>query len=416
MTMKKATVTNVMKMLLALLAAAMMPGEIAAAQNATIAGTILGGDEAPLVMANVSLFRPNGMRPVATVAADFTGRYSIATAERGFLVLRYSGVGHRSFEVGVLLDDTVNSTVDVRLEPHEYRKSFDSIRVIGDFNGFVHDAAVTMVREDDGCYYAQFPSTSKIVHYQLIGISKDGPVSAPSCMAYEFDGTGDYHSVAMPSKGVVTLKFDSTLMPAAIKAKAKAKATFDNPKMEEVARVYGDILRRRDAFRKGLVANREAGRNLNQFKYNWSRDLTWVSRLLAEEKDTLIRGMIYVSLLDLGTLGASSNVNEASAKAALATIPPTSPLWSINPKLLPLAIERTEESDSVYQDYVRQAILGHADPEVTSLLLYDGLTVAYTAKQTDKAQEYYTRLTTEYSSSRYAAMARAQFTMATKNH
>jgi hypothetical protein len=398
-----------MKTTLALIAAMVMGGGYAAAQQAVVSGTILGVDDNPLANAHVSLFRPDGMRPIATVAADADGKYSLATSEKGFLVLRYTGVGHVGYPVAAILNDTVKAHVDVWLQPVDYRKSFDSIRVIGDFNSFVYDSAVVLARGDDGIYSAELPTTMPSVTYQLLGLTQDGAVCAPGSAAYTFDSIGSYRSVAVAENGIVRIAFDSTQLA---RTRLKAKAVFDNPQMESLARVYGDMMRRREAYQQALTENREAGKTIYQFKYNWSRDIAKISRQLAEEEDTLIRGMLYVSLLDLGTLGAATDVRENIAKAALATIPPTSLVWSANPKLMHLAIGRTGEPDSVYQDYVHQAIAGHPDADVTSLLLYDGLTVAYSTKQTDRAQEYYTRLTTQYSHSRYAAMARMQFTMA----
>jgi hypothetical protein len=310
--------------------------------------------------------------------------------------------------VAAVLDDTTHATIDVWLVPYDYRKSFDTIRVIGDFNNFAYDSGVVMERGDDGCYYAEI-SSSKPIKYQLLGIANDGPVSAPQCAGFTFHGASTYQSVGMPRMGKVTIVFDST---QARGVKAKAHAVFQDPQMEALANIYGDMLARREAYTQGLTRNREAGRSLSEFKYNWSRDVARIDKQLADEEDTVVRGMLYISMLDLGTLGATSELRPEIAKEALTTVPPTSPLWSANPKLIPLAIERSGEPDSVYQDYVVTAIKGHGDPEVTSLLLYDGLTVAYSAKQTDKAQEYYNRLLTQFSSSRYAAMARVQFAMA----
>lgn len=401
--MKRDTVKRV----IVLMMFAVLFPTVLAAQSSVISGTILGEDGKPLPQAHVSLLRPNQTRPITTVSADAAGNYAIETVERGLVVLQFSGVGHKAYPVAALLEDTVRAAINVTLEPFDFYTRFDSIKVIGDFNGFVYDSGLVMQRGEDGTFSVQLPAT-RAVNYQLLGISNDGPVCSPTCAGYAYDGEDAYYSVAVPQKGVVTIVFDSTQL---VYGTTGATATFDDPKMEIVAKLYGDIVKRRESYQRALTANRNAGRSIYQFSYKWNRDLDRLFKQLAKEKDPLTRQLLLISYLDLGTMGAIRDLRPAAAKWALGVIPPTSPLWSINPKLIPLAIQRTNQPDSLYQEYLACAISEHSDPEVTSLLLYDGLTVAYTSNETDKAQEYYRKLINDFGKSRYAAMARAQFTI-----
>lgn len=381
----------------------------ASAQKAIINGRVVGYDGQPLPMAHINITRLNVMKPLGTIEAAKDGSFTVATDETGFLVLEVSGVGHEMQPVAMILGDSINTELTVQLQPLKYFKSFDTIKVIGDFNDFSYEAPKIMERFDDGCYELEIPVSTPTVAYQLIGITDEGAVNAPGSEEFSYGGGIFYRSVARAKNGKVKISFDSTQL---VYTKKKAEVHFSDPRLDAVAGVYSDILIRRQQYQNALVENRKAGRSLSEFSYNWSGTFDRLAKQLATEKDSVVREMLLVSYLDLGTLDGAKQVRAGIAKWALGAIHPTSPVWSINPKLMTLAIEKSGDADTVYQAYLDEAVNHHADPNVCAMLLYDGLTVAYNTNQPDKARQYYDRLTSAYSSSRYAAMARVQFTIA----
>lgn len=389
-----------------LLAVDALANKAMAQEQALIQGRVLDQDGNPMPKAQISLTRPNLLHPITTIEAGEDGSYSLPTDERGFVLLQYCGVDHAPYIVGTLINDTTHTSITVQLQPYSYRKALDTIRVVGDFNGYSFYDAPVMERGEDGLYSIEIPTTAPSVSYQLIGITEIGAINAPGAKSYQFDGNEGYRSIAYAENGKVTITFDTAGL---VRSKAKATATFDDPTMTVMAKLYADIVQRREKYQQALTDNRLAGRTINEFSYNWRGELNRIAQRLAMETDTTLRSMLLVSYLDMGTLGAAKDIRPAIAKSALATIHPASPLWSINPRLINLTIERTGVPDSTYHEYVAQAIDQHQDPNVTSMLLYDRLTVAYSNKELDRAQNYYERLTRDYSSSRYAAMARVQF-------
>ena len=384
----------------------MMIATAAMAQRVVISGHVLDEDGMPLAKANILLLRPSQATPIAMVEVAADGAYTFTTDEQGLAILQYIGVDHEPYAIGILLEDSIRTTIDVRLQPQRYRETFDSVMTVGDFNNYSYEKAIALTRLEDGCYELELPSTAKTVSYQLIGITAAGAVNAPLAQEYRFDGNGAYQSIAAVKNGKVKITFDPMLVN---RTKKKASALFADERMGTISRLYGDIIRRREAYQQALTENRLAGKPLSEFKYNWSKDLNRITKQLAQEEDTLIKGMLLISYLELGTLGATRELRPAPAKWAFETIPPTSPLWSINPRLIMLAAERSQEPDSLHQGYIAQVIDRHSDPYVKAMLLYDGLTMAYSTRQEDRAYALYERLTTEYSNSRFAAMARVQF-------
>lgn len=392
-----------MTLLLALLA-----GSAASAQETVITGMVLGQDGKPMPKAHISIMRPYQHNTIATVEAAEDGSYTIPTAERGFVLLRYYGVDHEPLTVSALLNDTTQPEINVRLRPHAYLKSFDSVRIVGDFNNYSYDNAPLLTKDSAGIYSIVLTTSARSLTYQLLGVTAVGAVNAPGAESYVFDGVGGYHSVVHRRNGSLTIVLDPAKL---VRTDAKAEAIFNDSAMQRMAAIYADITKRREAYQDALTKNRLAGKSLTSFSHSWKKDLSRLAAAIKQERDSLTRQMLMVSYLDLGTLGAAADLQPAIARQALESIQPSSPLWSINPRLIMLATERTGEPDSVYQDYLAQVIDEHADPNVVSTLLYDGLTIAYSNKESARANTYYERLTRDYGSSRYAAMARVQFAM-----
>lgn len=378
------------------------------AQKAIISGRVLGYDGQPLPKAAINITRLNVLKPLGMIEAAKDGSFTFASDESGLMVLEVSGVDHQMQQVAIILGDSIRAELTVRLQPYTYYKSFDSVRVIGDFNDFSYATARKMERLEDGCYELEIPTTSATLAYQLIGITDAGAVNAPGAEEYAYEGGLFYRSIARAKNGKVKIAFDTTQL---IYTKKKAEVHFDNPRLDAVAGIYNDILLRREQYQRALADNRKAGRTLNEFSFSWAKVFDKLSKQLALEKDSVVREMLLVSYLDLGTLDGARQIRSGIARWALAATAPTSPVWSINPKLMTLAIEKSDAADTTYQGYLDQAVNNHADPNVCAMLLYDELTVAYNTKQPGKARRYYERLTNDFSSSRYAAMARVQFTI-----
>lgn len=395
-----------MKRILLSLMMMMVIASVAEAQRVVISGRVLDFEGKPLAKANLLLLRPSQSTPIAMIEVAPDGAYKFATDEKGLAILQYIGVDHEPYSIGMLLDDSIHTTIDVRLQPHRYRSTIDSVMAIGDFNNFSYETAIPMTRMADGCYELELPSSATSVSYQLLGLTEQGAINAPDEAGYRFDGNNGYHTIVPVEKGRVKITLDPMLLN---RTKRKASALFADERLGTIARLYGDIMRRREAYQQALTENRLAGKSLSEFRYNWSKDLNKLSKQLAQEEDSIIQGMLLISYLELGTLGATRELRPATAKWAFERIPATSSLWSINPRLIMLAAERSQEPDSVYQDYIAEVVDKHGDPYVKAMLLYDGLTTAYTTKQEEKAHELYERLTTEYGNSRFAAMARMQF-------
>jgi hypothetical protein len=380
---------------------------IALAQEpVAITGHILGCNGSAMRQAHVQLCRPNQMQVIATVEADADGVFRLETKERGLFVMRFSGVYHQSLKLPVLLNDSAPVAVDVQLKAVTYPATIDSIRIIGDFNGFMYASAEDLDRNDDSVFTITFSTTASELAYQILLPGDLPPMPGTKADQFVFDGTGNYRSVITNSDDKVRIDFDPRLL---ISSTSEPRVVWSDTGRAKLAEIYAGIESRRQEYREALKEHSLAGRSLAEFSHDWSGPLKKLTRRIDSEPDSLLRQLLLVGYLDLATCDAIEQLDTKVVHRALEEIPPSSPLWAMNPRLVPLAVRRS--NDESYESYTQRVIEQNNDPIVQATLLYDGLVAASRQNESELARQYYERLVGEFSSTPYAGMARVEYTM-----
>lgn len=129
------------------------------------------------------------------------------------------------------------------------------------------------------------------------------------------------------------------------------------------ATIYAEIMARREAFLTAKAEYERAGKPMDEFSYPWGVAQANLSRQIAAEKNPVLRRALLFAYLDLSDGEYGASLDPKLAQAALAEIPPTSVLWSLNPDLISIAVAGSGQPEK-YVDYVRQLISGHPDPQV----------------------------------------------------
>jgi thiol-disulfide isomerase/thioredoxin len=257
--------------------------------------------------------------------------------------------------------------LNVRLKTYDYRDNFGEVRIIGDFNDFSSKSAKAMEKRPDGTYFAEFDTPANRFAYQLLGVAKSsGSINGTQSEDYVYDGGGDYRSVVTPKNGRVTVIFDPR---ALMRSEAVGWVRFKNAN-SSAARfmsIYEAMMARRDQLHDALVMYKKTGRPLNEFTYDWSADLADLAQKISKEKQPLLKQALLFSYLDLGYGTYGAKLDAAVARSALAEIGPTSPLWSIEPTLIGVAIGSIGEPQG-YTSYVQEVIDHHSDPVVAKVV------------------------------------------------
>lgn len=377
---------------------------ITARAATTISGTVVGYDGKALPKANVQILRQGQTKPIATVEADPDGAFTVETEATGLLVLRFSGVGHQSSQVPVLISGDRQMELTAQLKPYRFDTAYDSVRVVGDFNKFSLNDARPLTLQEDGTYTAEFDVAGDRFSYQLINLA-DGVfgVNGTSADDYTYDPTGTYRSVVNVKDGKATVVFDPSALPRP--KKLAAEIHFTDTLDQQLWEVFDGMARRSTDYQEALAAHCRAGKSISTFDYNWAPEITKLTRQIARTKDSTVRQALLIAYLDLGTHDAKRDLNKTLVTKALDEIPPSSPLWAVNPRLVTLAVSMADTGEK-YRAYMEAVINQHPDPTVQAPLVYDELMAAQNTNDKDLADKYYERLVTEFVDTPYASMAR----------
>jgi thiol-disulfide isomerase/thioredoxin len=338
-----------------------------AASRTVFNGSLLGQHGIPMTKAHVHLSRFNDSKPLESVEVGKNGSFELTTTETGLLILWFTGASHQSHKMTLLIDKSQEVGLDVRLKTYDYRDDFSEVKIIGDFNDFSFNSAKAMVRSSDGTFLAEFETPAKRFAYQLLGVTKgSSSINGTQSEDYVYDGGGDYRSVVTPKDGHVRIVFEPKLLvrsdePAQVKFKRVHSAT------GRFVSIYNDMLERRERFHNALTEYKKKGGTLNQFSYDWSYDLNELSKKVGSEKNPLLRQLLLLSYLDLGYGTNGARLDATLAEKALSEIAPTSPLWSIEPYLIGVAINGAGLPEK-YTSYVQRVITDHHDPTVVKIV------------------------------------------------
>jgi thiol-disulfide isomerase/thioredoxin len=338
-----------------------------AAPPAVISGKLMGHDDKPMLKAHVHLARRDRPGPLASVEVSRDGTFRVAANESGLLFIQFTGVNHLMHEIPIYVAEPVEIKLNVSLKTYEYKDDLSGVKVIGDFNGFSPESATPMRKQPDGSYVAEFETTSGRFAYQLLGITKSGnSINGTQSEDYTYDGGGDYRSIITPENGRARVVFDPKNI---VSAETTAQAHFidASSKAAKFDSIYDEMLERRRSFSAAFAAYRRMGKPANEFNYDWSTYLSDLSKQIAAEKDPVLRQGLLISYLDLGYGVYGARLDSTTAREAIAEIPPTSTLWSIEPDLIGVALRNSGQEEK-YAAYVEQVINNHPDPKARELV------------------------------------------------
>lgn len=401
------------------------------AQNETIIkGTLVGYDGKPMIKAHVHpdfigvhLTRPSTMpdtKSIKSIHVEKDGTFELRTEETGIFILQFTGVHHHIHDVALYLDQPKSLELKIRLRTYNYVDNFNNVKIIGDFNDFSFETAQKLEKQSDETYIAKFKTTPRFYRgtsdkfaYQLLGAAKDmRSINGTQSDDYEYDGAGDYKSIIFPKDTVVKIIFDPAKL---IRSDAKAEIKFLNTDSTTMkfSQIYDEQKKRLDDYQKALADHMLSGKPrfyrgkpFEELVYDWSIELEIIKNRLEQETNPLLRQTLLLNYIEI--TGFQKNPDTSYAKKCLEEIQPTSPLWSLNPALLPGIVFLTGEIEK-HIDYIQQVLDKHSDKNVKATLLFNLIGLATNEGKNEEAKKYYDRLINEYSDNFYANYAKERF-------
>lgn len=383
-----------------------------AADSCTVLGTLLGHDGAPLRSAFV---RPIG-GPDRLLATRPDGSFTFVFPRPGGYYVWLGGVHHRTWLLPLLLQQPGETRIEVRLAPVETLGRLDSVRVIGDFNGFSEDGAIPMRERPDGTFAAVVDCKTDTLRYQLLGVQAGGdPLCGTQADALVFDRSrpmiggrsGRYLAAVHAGARPVEVRFDPRLLPRSgspprfhiegdPEGDAAAIVEIDREAQERGAKVA-------DAVRRYLAS----GADPDSFRWDDSEVRHDLAARIAAERRALCRHFLLLQYFHLEDAARDSTL----ARAGLQEIPADSPLWSLEwggPDATFGRIARVARRPGAARSYADHVISSHPDVAVRAGFLFHALLDARRAGDAERAARCSTRLLEEHGESRYARRLRQQ--------
>jgi len=376
-----------------------------------ISGKILGSDGTAMPRADVHWVKLGGSSSKQQQKADASGHFQFKISDPGYYRVEFTGVNHDMYETVLDLTSPKSVQLTAYLSSSLTNPVLQRVYAVGSFNQFSLNRARPMQRQSDGSFSLTIPADSGTVTYQVIGPDQMTPVNGTAADAYHYDGAGSYVSALKPVNGEVTLEYN----PAKVKpAQQQPRIQFQNATDEitDFAYSYNGLQAFEHSYQTELHKYQASGGNVDSFQYNFSAVRDSLDKAIASQPNDHVRTIQTINYLTLGLYGADS-LKANYARDLLQKLDPSSPLWSIQPLDMLVAMDVSGTPDK-YNDYIDKAVSANKDRGVKATLVYYQLNNAYRRGDMQNAKTYYNKLQGEFGDTQLAQYAKSQFSFNTK--
>ncbi len=365
-----------------------------------ITGTILGADGQPPALAHVHVTPLGGdiRNPEKTVQAGEDGSFAVRLDLSGANYLQITAVGHSIAVLPVVLEEQESPIeVSVTLAPLSYKDTFDEVSIIGDWNNYSRNTAEPMTRQPDGTFLYERKTTTDTLVYQLLNITTSGrSVNGTMSDAFEYDGGGDYRSVAKVKDSLAQVVFDPEQL-LRVDDPALPRIAFDegHANLTRLADIQQEFERAQEQHRREVTAYRGEHGDLEGFQFDLTPLRSRLRAVMDSQEPLLVRQYAAVSLGNNIPFSQQTTSDSAAYVDIMRLVPPSSPLWGIQPYLPSRIAEQLnpDHPDSLVRVFVDE----NPDRRVRAVALGDLLSRADKDNDEEKARKLYTQLKREYS-------------------
>lgn len=180
---------------------------------------LLRFDGKPVKTGNVILAALNGdyENPIANFSVGSDGKREFPIYGGGFYKVWFAAPDHEIFGAPLVIDSLRDAgarlSLTVQLAPHDYKESFDTVWIVGDWNKFDFETASPMLKQPNGTFI--FDLNAERAAYQLLGVTKKRrSVNGTMSDDFIYDNAGDYYSVVVKKPNApLVIEFNPALLP-----------------------------------------------------------------------------------------------------------------------------------------------------------------------------------------------------------
>lgn len=217
-----------------------------AMQASEIRGTVRSAAGVPLEKGIVTLSTSKFAPAIATANVQRDGTFSIETDTLGGLSLTFAAPDHAPQLRDVFVassDHTID--VAVTLGTNRPKAPVKEVKILGEFNDWSFEEAVSMEKLPNGTYRYMLPVRNGVAAYQVLVIEDVDEeeqelhsINGTQFDRLEYDGGGDFRSFVQSKQATAAVVFDPNKLP---EGKTAASFSFTAPAEAEVQRLVQQV-------------------------------------------------------------------------------------------------------------------------------------------------------------------------------
>lgn len=325
-----------------------------------IRGTVLQCDGKPVKIGNVIVTELNGdyEHPIANFSVSTDGKYEFPLRS-GYYKVWFAAPNHQIFGVPLILDSLrdagVPVSLTVQLAPYDYKTTFDSVFIIGDWNKFNFETASPMLKQPNGTFI--YSLNAERAAYQLLGITKrKKSVNGTLSEDFIYDNAGDYYSIVTKKPNApLVIEFNPALLPKNTD-KTLPKATFNAryAHLQELSRLTTRFEEHLLKAQEGLDKWTQSGGFASTYTHNYGTFPSDLLKSIRNEKlPEVVRQVLSTMLLALPYFSPNNTGEIISVVERLLGI--KYPMWSLFPDaVLNYAKLKGKERELVLRKFAAQ--------------------------------------------------------------
>jgi len=338
-------------------------------RDTKIVGRITGFDQTELIQAHVHL------SPLSSISIDETfltqevddiGNFVLEKIKPGAYKLWFTAVDHQSFSLPLIFSRGGKLKIELNLAGYDYKKEFDQVKIIGDWNDFSFSQADTMQQVSDGSYTYSIHSDQDTLFYQLLGIESSGrSLNGTMSDLFKYDQGGDYMSGVVTDSAMVEICFDPQKLDYDDLQQVEFKLDKSHNyirKMYELDQMYKDFLV-----------------NLKDGNYNFNTFAEKIKFLYSNTNSKILKNVILIRLyyyeMHRAYLDEKFHMSDSLVAMIYDRFDPKSMYWSLEPGLCRLISTNlsTRKADKLLQDICEK----NSDGNVKAHAKLQSLLIAY---------------------------------------
>ncbi len=361
------------------------------AHQIEVSGRILDARGNPLPVAHAELRRAGRLEPLVQVRANPDGSFAVRAEGEGLFLLRLAGLHHRAIDVPLLVgQQSVRERITVELPTLPFPEHRDSVLLAPERTLPQSTSGVLMERRrHDGVYVLPSGMSVPARYRVVIRGGGRGVVTASVRDSVVLAPDGYYSGIDTDS----SIAIDPAEFP---RRSDRELLRCESPLWQEAADAYRALMRYQEAFADSSAAMMERSMRSGGTGYEPSEihsrlgAMRWRDTIAARLR--AVRSPLAEQLWLLFALALpSQSKDDELYRRALQRIPPSSPLWALDPQLLFAAL--ASRPDSERRAFLDELIEANPDTVARAVVAFTELVSASTAGDRQRARQMYTAVT-----------------------